>query len=839
MPINGVERARLEIVLDELTRLEPWGPVTGEALGALRTRYQSQLQELNRAFIEAPARDVSSAGDLGPVVPVATALDMPSPREPVPALEPKAAFSLAEFLADRSILIVSYVGAFLLIVATLLFEIYGAESLGGFGRFSAVLALDLVFGGAAWVCLRTPKLRLVGTTYLAIAALLAPLVLIAAYVFLVLRDLGITIPMAQAAAGVSCTILYGILAVKLRSTGYAVLSMVSLLVGWTGALTTLQLDSWRGAGLVPLLVLFSFGAHRWALLRSLGPRVTSAAAWFTHGTAGLALAWTVLGGLDEAVGFRGIRHDAVAPALWVASVTLAGLAGGYAFHGWAGRKWQVAPLIAILATLSALAATEALNGGPRAASLLLLGLAWLYAVLARVLPRAVQPNFLRGLAAVQALLCALVLTKPEWLHLLILLAGSALGVVLARDSARPAWLWLTGVLVSAAWYWLVKIAVPPPPEPSFLGLLLAYAPLPVLLAGAAWTTSRRVARRWAEPVYLVAAINATWIVLSLLAEEEGRIAGWVLLVYALVTYAAGTAERFWPAIAAALVLLAGGVLSLLGAADASVWAYPLGASGAFWVVYAAGEVWTRSRFRSIGDEALSADPWLRTHRLAPLAGMALTAITCFLEPDFYRAGDPAPLAALGAAVALALMLLAEGRRRRDPLWQFGAGGVLALSSFWVARYLGAENPQWYVVTPGVALLWAGTRAPSQPLVRGNPGTYRSMVALGLMLLLGTSALQSFEGGGLGAIYLSLLVVEGVASLLLGIGLRQRTPVVGGAAALALAALRALFLILQRIPLFAVFGVVALLLLGGAAALAFLRDRAGKTKSAVAGWADWR
>ena len=111
-------------------------------------------------------------------------------------------------------------------------------------------------------------------------------------------------------------------------------------------------------------------------------------------------------------------------------------------------------------------------------------------------------------------------------------------------------------------------------------------------------------------------------------------------------------------------------------------------------------------------------------------------------------------------------------------------------------------------------------------------------ASGLALLAGTSAVQSLTGTTAAA-YTALLVLEGVAALLGGIGLRNRTLVLGGGLAVAVGGLRAIFLVLQQVPLFAVFGVVALVLLAGAALLAVLRARAARARSVVADWATWQ
>jgi hypothetical protein len=64
-------------------------------------------------------------------------------------------------------------------------------------------------------------------------------------------------------------------------------------------------------------------------------------------------------------------------------------------------------------------------------------------------------------------------------------------------------------------------------------------------------------------------------------------------------------------------------------------------------------------------------------------------------------------------------------------------------------------------------------------------------------------------------------------------------VLAGATGIALASLRALVLLIQEAPLFIAFGLVAMLLLVGAAALAVLRQRFADARIAMTrSWRDW-
>ncbi|HLQ62015.1 MAG TPA: hypothetical protein VK131_09140, partial [Candidatus Acidoferrales bacterium] len=110
-------------------------------------------------------------------------------------------------------------------------------------------------------------------------------------------------------------------------------------------------------------------------------------------------------------------------------------------------------------------------------------------------------------------------------------------------------------------------------------------------------------------------------------------------------------------------------------------------------------------------------------------------------------------------------------------------------------------------------------------------------ALGLGVLLGTTAVQAFSEASRGWLYTPLLVVEGVAALLLGIGFRSRVLALGGSAGVAVGALWSLFVF--EVPLWADFGLIALVLLAAGAVLALLKDRLGAARAELAQtWRDW-
>jgi len=258
--------------------------------------------------------------------------------------------------------------------------------------------------------------------------------------------------------------------------------------------------------------------------------------------------------------------------------------------------------------------------------------------------------------------------------------------------------------------------------------------------------------------------------------------------------------------------------------------YPLTFTLVAWAIYAAGFAWRRA----------DREAWRGMHRFSGLALMVLTALACFAVSDFSTTGNPGAFAALAAIWALALMFAVDARVSATPAFDYAALITVALGSYWIARYLGADNIQWYIAAPGLALVAGGImlhadRRFKTPL----PSVANTWIWIGSAGLLGTTAFQTLDSTTSASLYTGLLLCEAIGALLIGIATRSRALVLAGAAGAALASLRALVILIQEVPLFIVFGLVAIVLLGGAAALAVLRARFADARVAMTrSWNDW-
>jgi hypothetical protein len=364
--------------------------------------------------------------------------------------------------------------------------------------------------------------------------------------------------------------------------------------------------------------------------------------------------------------------------------------------------------------------------------------------------------------------------------------------------------------------------VPPPPQAGPDTLALAYSPLPVIFFAFAIALKLAGRTAWSLPFHAGAAAVALGVAAVAATSGDFALAGRALAVYALLGYAAATLHRFRPAAIAALIATATAAVMLLSAAAvASPW-YPVAMAILASAFYAGG---------------LFAEPSLRrVHRIGSIALACLTAVACFGVPELSdtQGGSAASLLALAAAAAL---VFADGRIHARPVNDYAAAGLASLGGYWVARYAGVDNPQAYVALPGVTLVVLGLLAAYDRRRPAELTLCRLAIAAGASALLLTSAWQSIADDS--ASYTILWVIEAVAAMLAGIGARSRTLVLVGAVGLMAGALRAIFLILESVQVYVVFGAIAMLLLVAAGVLAATRERLAGARSAVAdSWETW-
>lgn len=307
------EDAYLQRAIADAAQMVAMGVVTEETGADLKRQYKARgaaLDEWPRPLTAAATAPAPTQVTAAPPPVAAPAMPL-APAAPT-APPPPPSFSLRDLFAEHSVLILAALGAFLLVVATVLFELYGSSGLGGAVRLGGVVALDLIFAFAGYFARRKKGLVSVGQIYIALAAVLLPLVGVAAWTFLALGERGITVYQAVAITGAACAAAYGTLALRLDLRAYGEMSGLAIFTAALGLSGWIVGDYWLAAGvaLAPLA---------YAVWQRLLPSwVFKDFQWFAHAAAVIALG-------------AAVRYE---PAGWLWTVTLTGLAFSY-------LAWQV------------------------------------------------------------------------------------------------------------------------------------------------------------------------------------------------------------------------------------------------------------------------------------------------------------------------------------------------------------------------------------------------------------------------------------------------------------------------------------------------------------------
>ena len=167
--------------LSELDALRDGGFIDASVYERLRSRYRLILSELRQQV--APRR---------------------------PAAAPRRAASKPEgpgWLAEQQANLLLYLGAFLVVIATLIFVVSGPDVSDDLKM--ALLALGtLLFLAVGLVCSRVPRVRQAGIAFFAVGALMVPLMFVGAYAFY-FEDEGIDATGLWLAASLTSVLFYG------------------------------------------------------------------------------------------------------------------------------------------------------------------------------------------------------------------------------------------------------------------------------------------------------------------------------------------------------------------------------------------------------------------------------------------------------------------------------------------------------------------------------------------------------------------------------------------------------------------------------------------------------
>lgn len=487
---------------------------------------------------------------------VAPATQQPQPavaQTPTSAEPPGPAFSWRNFIADQSIAILAYLGGFLLLVATLSFELGAGFQLDRTVKFSIIVTVYLLFGAIGLALLRMRDLKTVGNAYLGVFALMTPLVVLAGYLF-EFGQLGFP-PAAMICLGSGyAAIVYLALAWRTNFISYAVLGWTAFLVG------LVAIVPWAHADTAWVLVAGSFVALALRFAGYLSEPMRRAGLLVSAFTAILSITGTLIADLLLWVSKIGSLPGSSGPdpaPIALAALLLTGLAVTWSVQQRARitpvaetdpfllSDWLVA--IACAHTVVAVAFWARVDGRALAVVVTLAALgemlaAWFFRW--REPMRAELRRALAGTALTLAVIAMLVGDtvangKPPLIFALF--AGAAITLSIAIMENLPVWSLGTGGFVSLAWWNIVALNAPLDPNQPVEELRYLASQSMLMLTIAVWALSLLLgylpkARSYARWIAVVALGDAVWF--TFLAFDPVQYLHYQGVVFALFTLAA-------------------------------------------------------------------------------------------------------------------------------------------------------------------------------------------------------------------------------------------------------------------------------------------------------------
>lgn len=522
--------------------------------------------------------------------PLASPLPLPAiPLVAAPPAEPGPIFSWRAFFAEQSIAILAYLGGFLLLVATLSFELGAGLQIGDTPKLIVVLAVYAIFGALGLSLFRVQRLRTVGNAYLGVFALMTPLVGLAFYLF-ALHGLGLPAAGMLCISSIYATFVYEALAWRTNFFTYAVLG------GTTLAVAAMASVPWSQA------------APEWYGVALAGAALALLATWHLPlpqviGRAGLMLAsivsplaalvmgrlvirnWALVAGYTSGIplsapGAAAIGSLLLLPLGMLWSITLRALEvrRGDRPPGSASFADYFALMDGLVAAIAALAAVGVaiwVGADARALVYVLAGTAVAESGAALVLRLiAHERQGVRYSVHGVALAVSLIAVISGWNDPAIWPAIAGLGAfaasafVVAFAEAAPYMVTLAGLAFAAA-FWDILRLMPSPPQlgqPGYEPALLTSRP-EVAFTIAVWLVAMLCtlwapARRYAMPVYLVALGNALWTLLLLLGLPQYPLyQGIAIGGFGVLGYLAGLRDR-QPIAGGTLLAIFGGIAML-------------------------------------------------------------------------------------------------------------------------------------------------------------------------------------------------------------------------------------------------------------------------------------
>ena len=230
-------REDIPSLTDLLSAIQGWyrdGLIDRATFGVLRGVYRARLDHAR------PPGSATLSASPAPTSPAAA----PAAAAPAPSAP---SFELREWAVQRQADILLYLGAFLLVIAALIFVSSGGATFGGAARVTLLAGYTAGFIGAGLLVKRWARVREAGRVFLALGALLTPLNFLLVHVEL-LDQRGVAAETVWLAASVYSIAFYGALATGGYGRLYALPATVALFSAWAALSAVVDLPAhWFGA----------------------------------------------------------------------------------------------------------------------------------------------------------------------------------------------------------------------------------------------------------------------------------------------------------------------------------------------------------------------------------------------------------------------------------------------------------------------------------------------------------------------------------------------------------------------------------------------------------------
>lgn len=855
------QRAGIAWALADLDSLLDRGVIARASYDALRGDYERRLYWLQVPAaspvpplpVEAASAPISVVPNPAPETPpIAAPQAEPHPvvePSPIPAHQPAAAVANAASsvsdvapgtppmaatvpggaprpagVTDLWVNLTLFLGAFFIVIAALILvgTQWGAISAG----VKAAIMAGFTFGfiGVGLVCLRLPRVRPAGQTFLAIGAILLPLDIVGAY-SLILSDRGLSGTVTWALGSVICALFYAALAARGVGRAYAVGAIVATISAWGGTLAAFDVPGiWAAAAFMPLplaLLLLGRLAERTSFGRAtFGPLP----AWAAQLLIPVALLIAMTNGFADNAA-RGVAVAFALIALFYAGAALS--------------QSKVLPrTLHVAAAWGAIGAFALAVGwwadiAPRGYAAILLGVAWLALAVTVGLRYAGEPwrvpaNVSLGAGWIAGGLLLLpwgYFARDNHLYWSLIFGGMLCFVALNLWGFRqPLTVYPLALAIAVTLFHLLAIG----PQPEGYGYAWAYLLASLIPVGLLQPLRQSGASRsWdrhlvvSGQLYAIGAAIVSWTV-----GDPFQLAA-ILLVGVLASLFVTALERRHELL----------ILPNLWGLCATAAILRLAGSGPRWAPACYAGV---GLFLAIGLQAwrpipaARRDGWFFAHRfsaggwaiIGPLLALAFLAAPL---ADALAAGElvrlvlahgygPAGLAVALCGAALAADAIMTLRRPTG----YSASAMIALAILMGIARISPDNPQAYAIPLGLYLLALSVYvAYERDLGPMRMPSANALLAAAIVVILGTTFLQSL---GQPWRYIALGLIEGLALLGATAFLRRRYGVALSVAFIVLIAFRAVFDVARALPNWALIGLLGLLLLGAGVLFLLRRDR---------------